>query len=163
MSFYLYLALKSDKILGELSLWTNGAKWNATRRPPVCRYDKLKTATLACAVVLFLLSDATANTYAVMRSVMWATCVSLLHAVLRPIDLKGTPRTSPRISAGEEQGGAQGRGALGVQVHEGVVLGEGETGGLNADRSRREGANGVGSTNGNAGSAATTSSRTSRR
>ena len=90
MSFYLYLALKSDKILGELSLWTNGAlKWNATVVAGLPR-DKLKTATLACAVVLFLLSDATANTYAVMRSVMWATCVSLLHAVLRPIDLKGT-------------------------------------------------------------------------
>jgi len=90
VSLYLYLALKSDKILGELSLWTNGAlKWNAAVVAGLPR-DKLKTATLAFAVVLFLLSDATANTYAVIRSVMWSACIALVHAVLRPIDLKGT-------------------------------------------------------------------------
>lgn len=90
VSFYAYLALRSDKILGELSLATKDAlKWNATVVAGVSR-SKLKSTTLGVAVVLFLLSDATANTYAIMRSVAWTAAIALLHAILRPIDLKGT-------------------------------------------------------------------------
>ena len=90
VSFYAYLALRSDRILGELSLATKDAlKWNAAVVAGVSR-SKLKSTTLGVAVVLFLLSDATANTYAIMRSVAWTAAIALLHAILRPIDLKGT-------------------------------------------------------------------------
>jgi hypothetical protein len=90
VSFYAYLALRSDRILGELSLATKDAlKWNDAVVAGVSR-SKLKSTTLGVAVVLFLLSDATANTYAIMRSVAWTAAIALLHAILRPIDLKGT-------------------------------------------------------------------------
>ena len=88
--FYVHLAATSDKILGELELGTRGAlKWNAEVVAGVPR-KRLRRVTLASAIVLFLLSDATANTYAVVRSVMWTSVVAVFHAMLRPIDLKGT-------------------------------------------------------------------------
>lgn len=90
ISFYVYLAFSSDSILGELSLATKDAlKWNDKVVAGLPRAT-VKKATLAVSVVLFLLSDATANTYAVLRSLVWATLIAAAHAVTRPIDLKGT-------------------------------------------------------------------------
>ena len=89
-AFYVFLIVKSDAILGEVSLATNGAlKWNAEVVAGLKR-ETVKRATLTAAVVLFLLSDATANTYALIKSVLWTAVFALLHAVMRPIDLKGT-------------------------------------------------------------------------
>ena len=90
ISFYVYLAFSSDSILGELSLATKDAlKWNDKVVAGLPRAT-VKKATLGVSVVLFLLSDATANTYAVLRSLAWATLIAAAHAVTRPIDLKGT-------------------------------------------------------------------------
>lgn len=90
ISFYVYLAFSSDSILGELSLATKDAlKWNDKVVAGLPRAT-VKKATLGVSVVLFLLSDATANTYAVLRSLAWATLIAATHAVTRPIDLKGT-------------------------------------------------------------------------
>lgn len=88
--FYAFAALKSDVILGEISLATKGKlKWNATRVGGVSRVAAQK-ATLATAIALFILSDAAANTLALIRSLMTAFTIALAHAMLRPIDLKGT-------------------------------------------------------------------------
>ena len=88
--FYAFAALKSDVILGEIALATDGKlAWNATRVAGVNRATAQK-ATLALAVVLFVLSDAAANVSALFRSMMTAFMIALAHAVLRPIDLKGT-------------------------------------------------------------------------
>jgi hypothetical protein len=88
--FYAFAAFKSDVILGEIALATNGKlAWNATRVAGVNRATAQK-ATLALAVVLFVLSDAAANVSALFRSMMTAFMIALAHAVLRPIDLKGT-------------------------------------------------------------------------
>jgi len=90
ISFYAYMALSSDNILGELSLATKGKlQWNEKVVAGASRAT-LKNVTMGVALVLFLLSDATANTYAVLRSVGLSSIIAFAHAVMRPIDLKGT-------------------------------------------------------------------------
>ena len=88
--FYAFAASKSDVALGELALATDGRlAWNATRVGGFNR-AMVQKVTLALAAVLFVLSDATANVAALFRSTATAFAVSLAHAALRPIDLKGT-------------------------------------------------------------------------
>ena len=80
--FYAFAALKSDVILGEIALATDGKlAWNATRVAGVNRATAQK-ATLALAAVLFVLSDAAANVSALFRSMITAFMIALAHAVL---------------------------------------------------------------------------------
>jgi hypothetical protein len=83
------LACSSDRLLGELQLASGGKLlWNAQRVAGVQR-ETLRAASAAVAVVGVSLSPVTSITW-FCRAVLIAFALAILHAVLRPLDLKGS-------------------------------------------------------------------------